>query len=141
MAAEKRIQIGVGKLKLSLLRATEANISEENDAEIIKTFDEPVTAPSSDAGYTIDISMLEARSLKDYKTLKKILKQLKTTTGTLSLYETVRHNQGDFETENHFTGVTLKSNKIKYSADSLSARDLSFSAETLREVVAGEEIV
>ena len=140
MAAEKRIQIGVGKLKLKLLRATEANVSEENDSEIIKTFDEPVTAPSSDAGYTIDISMLEARSLADYKKLKQILKQLKTTTGTLSIYETVRHKKGDFEVENHFTGVTLKSNKIKYSADSLSARDLSLSAETLREVVAGEEI-
>ena len=138
--ADKRIQIGVGKQSLSLLRATEANVSEENDSEVIKTFDEPVSVPSSDAGFTIDISMLEARSLKDYKLLKQILKKLKNEPGTLSIYETVRHKQGDFEVENHFSGVTLKSNKIKYSADSLSARDLSFNAETMREIVAGTEI-
>lgn len=138
--ADKRIKISVGKLSLSLLRATEANVSEEIDSEIIKTFDEPVSVPSSDAGFTIDISALEARTVKDYKRLKQILKQMKTTSGKISLYETVRHKKGDFEVENHFTGVTLKSNKVKYSADSLTARDLSFNAETMREVVDGEEI-
>lgn len=138
--ADKRIQIGVGKLKLNLLRATEANVSEENDSEIVKTFDEPVSVPSSEAGYTIDISALEARSLTEYKRLKQILKQMKNTTGTLSIYETIRHKKGDFEVENHFSGVSLTSNKVKYSADSLSARDLSFNAETMREIVDNEEI-
>ena len=71
--ADKRIQLGVGKLKLNLLRATEANVSEENDSEIVKTFDEPVSVPSSEAGFTIDISMLEARSLAEYKRLKQIV--------------------------------------------------------------------
>lgn len=138
--ADKRIQLGVGKLKLNLLRATEANVSEENDSEIVKTFDEPVSVPSSEAGFTIDISMLEARSLAEYKRLKQILKLMKSTTGTLSIYETVRHKKGDFEVENHFSGVSLTSNKVKYSADSLSARDLSFNAETMREIVDNEEI-
>ena len=138
--ADKRIQLGVGKLKLNLLRATEANVSEENDSEIVKTFDEPVSVPSSEAGFTIDISMLEARSLAEYKRLKQILKLMKITTGTLSIYETVRHKKGDFEVENHFSGVSLTSNKVKYSADSLSARDLSFNAETMREIVDNEEI-
>ena len=138
--ADKRINIGVGKLTLSLLRATEATVSEENDSEIIKTFDEPVPAPSSEAGFTIDISALEARNVKQYKQLKKILKLMKTQEGKLTIYETVRHKAGDFETENHFTGVTLKSNKVKYSADSLTARDLSFNAGANREVIDGEEI-
>ena len=138
--ADKRIQIGVGKLKLSLLGVTKADISEENDTDVVKTFDDPVVSPSSDAGFTIDLSMLEARSVKDYKTLKKILKQMKSEKGTLSMYETIKHKSTTFEEEQHYSGVSLKSNKVSYSAENLSARDVSFSAETMREIVAGEEI-
>lgn len=138
--ADKRIQLKVGTMTLSLLRATEANVSEEIDSNLVKTFDESVSVPSDSDAYTIDISMLEARSLSDFKKLKQILKRLKTQTGSLSIYETIRHKKGDFETEYHFTGVSLKSNKIKYSADSLSARDVSFNATSMREIVDNVEI-
>ena len=138
--ADVRIQIGCGDLNLSLLRATKASVNEEIDSEVVKTFDEPVSAPSSEGGYTIDISALEARSLSDFITLKKILKLMKTETGTLSIFETVKHKEGNFEAENHLTGVSLASNKVEYEAESLTARDLSFNAETLREIVNNEEI-
>lgn len=137
--ADKRIQIGVGDLNLSLLRATEATVTDELDSNITKTFDEPVTE-SSEGGFTIDVSALEARSLSDFITLKKIIKRMKSEKGTLSLFETVKHKEGNFETEYHFSGVGLSSNKVKYSADSLTARDLSFKAETNREIVNNEEI-
>ena len=138
--ADKRVRISVGKLKLTILRVKSADVEENLDSEIIKTFDEPVTAPSSEGGYNINISALEARSLSDYKKLKQILKQLKTTKGSLSIYETVRHKNGDFEVENHFSDVSLTSNKVNYDAEDLTARDLSFNAATLREVIEGEEI-
>ena len=138
--ADKRIQIGVGDLNLSLLRATKASIDEKIDSEIVKTFDEPVSVPSSEGGYTIDIEVLEARSLSDFITLKKIIKRLKNETGTLSIFETVKHKEGNFEMENHFSGISLSSNKVEFSADSLTARSLSFSAETMREIVNNEEI-
>lgn len=136
----KRVQIGVGDLKLGLLRVKGINVEEKIDSEVVKTFDEPVSVPSSDGGYNIDINTLEARSLTDFKLLKKILKRLKTETGTLSIYELVKHKEGNFETENHFSGVSLSSNKVKFDAEDLTSRDLSFNAESMREIVDNEEI-
>ena len=86
MAADKRIQIGVPEnlteglpaISLQILRVTEASVSEELDSDIVKTFDEPVSVPSNDGGYTIDISALEARDVNDFIKLKKPLKRLKT---------------------------------------------------------------
>lgn len=138
--ADKRVQLGCGDLNLALLRATKAEINEEIGSDVVKTFDEPVIPPSEDGGYTIDISALEARSLSDFITLKRILKRMKTEDGTLSVFETVRHKEGDFETENHLSEVRLTSNKVSYAADSLTARDLSFKAASLREIVNNEEI-
>ena len=138
--ADKRVQIGVGDLKLALLRVTEFKVSEEIDSDLVKTFDEPVSVPSSEGGFTIDVSALEARSLTDFKKLKKIIKRLKTETGTLSVYETIKHKEGNFEMENHFSGVSLSSNEVTFNAEDLTARDLSFNAESMREIVDNEEI-
>ena len=138
--ADKRVQIGVGDLTLAFLRVTEASISEELDSDIVKTFDEPVSVPSNDGGYTIDISALEARNREDFITLKRILKRMKTETGTLSIYETVKHRDGNFEVENHLSGVTLTSNEVSYDAEDLTARDVSFNAEAMREIVDNEDI-
>ena len=137
---DKRITIGVGDLQLGLLRVTEASVEEEIDSDKVKTFDEAVVVPSNEGGYTIDISMIEARSLDDFKTLKKIIKRLKSENGILSIYETVKHKSGDFEQENHFSEVNLASNKVTFSATDLTARDVSFNAGFMREVVDGEEI-
>lgn len=138
--ADKRVQIGVGDLTLAFLRVTEASISEELDSDIVKTFDEPVSVPSNDGGYTIDISALEARNRDDFITLKRILKRMKTETGNLSIYETIKHRDGNFEVENHLSGVTLTSNEVSYDAEDLTARDVSFNAEAMREIVDNEEI-
>lgn len=138
--ADKRVQIGCGDLNLSVLRTTKATITEEIDSDIVKTFDEPVSVPSTDGGFTVDLSILEARNLNDFITLKKILKRMKTETGTLSIFETIKHKEGNFETENHFGGVSVSSNKVEFSADSLTARDISFKCETKREIVNNEEI-
>lgn len=138
--ADKRVQIGVGGLNLPVLRVTEVKVSEEIDSDLVKTFDEPVSVPSSEGGFTIDVSALEARSLTDFKTLKKIIKKLKTETGTLSVYEVIKHKEGNFEMENHFSGVSLSSNEVTFNAEDLTARDLSFNAESMREIVDNEEI-
>lgn len=137
---DKRVTIGVGDLQLSLLRVTEASFEEELDSDKVKTFDEAVVVPSNDGGYTIDISIIEARSREDFITLKKIIKQMKSENGILSIYETVKHKEGNFEQENHFSEVNLASNKVTFSATDLTARDLSFNAGGMREVVDGEEI-
>lgn len=148
MVADKRVQIsvpentseGLPALTLAFLRVTEASIEENLDSDIVKTFDEPVTVPSNDGGYSISISALEARSKEDFITLKRILKRMKTETGNLSIYETIKHRDGNFESENHLTGVSLTSNEVKYDAEDLTARDVEFNAEACRELVDNEEI-
>lgn len=138
--ADKRVQIGVGDLQLGVLRVTKVDVDEQFDSDITKTFDEPVSSPSNDGGFKIDMSAIEARSLNDFKMLKRIIKRMKTEDGTLSLYETVKHKEGDFEQENHFSGVRVTGNKVSFDAENLTARDLSFNAETMREIVDNEEI-
>ena len=145
--ADKRVNIGVKidelgvDKSLQLLRVTEANISEEIDSQMVKTFDDPVSVPSNDGGFTVDLSMLEARNVNEYRTLKEILGYLKKYQGTLSIIETVKHKDGNFEQENHFSGVSLASNKVKFSATDLTARDVSFNAESMREYIDGEEVI
>ena len=72
--ADKTVIISCKELSLKFLGVTEAKITEELDSDKVKTFDDPVIVPSSDGGYTVDISALEARSVDDFVTLKKILK-------------------------------------------------------------------
>lgn len=128
-------------LTLKFLRVTEAKISEELDSDVVKTFDEPVTVPSSDGGYTVDISALEARSVEDFILLKRILKNLKTTPGSITISETVKYSPDQiFDDVNFLSGVTLSSNEVTYNAEDLTARDLSFKAKNLEETVNGEVI-
>ena len=128
-------------LTLTFLRVTEAKISEELDSDVVKTFDEPVTVPSSDGGYTVDISALEARSVEDFILLKRILKNLKTTPGSITISETVKYSPDQiFDDVNFLSGVTLSSNEVTYNAEDLTARDLSFKAKKLEETVNGEVI-
>ena len=140
MAASKTVIISCKGESLKFLRVTEAKISEELDSDIVKTFDEPVGVPSSDGGYTIDISALEARSVEDFVKLKKILKLMKSYKGEITISEDVKYKNGSFLDENYLSGVSLSSNEVSYDAEDLTARELSFNAEALREVVNGEEI-
>lgn len=140
MVADKRVQISCDGLQLEFKRVTEVKISEELDSDIVKTFDEPVSVPSSDGGFTVDIDALEARNVDEFFTLKTILKRMKTTSGNISVYETVKHRDGNFEAENHLGGVTLTSNEVTYNAEDLTARSLSFNAESNREVIDGRTV-
>jgi len=138
--ADKRITLQCGDYKLQLLRATEVKDKEEIDSDVKKTFDEPITTPSSDGGYTIDVSIIEARSVDDFITLKKILKMMKSEEGEVSIFEDVKHREGNFTDEKHFTGVKLSSNEGTMSAEDLTAREISFIAQSLMEYVNGVEI-
>ena len=138
--ADKRITLQCGDYKLQLLRATEVKDKEEIDSDVKKTFDEPITTPSSDGGYTIDVSIIEARSVDDFIILKKILKMMKSEEGEVSVFEDVKHREGNFTDEKHFTGVKLSSNEGTMSAEDLTAREISFIAQSLMEYVNGVEI-
>lgn len=128
-------------LTLTFLRVTEAKISEELDSDVVKTFDEPVAVPSSDGGYTVDISALEARSVDDFILLKRILATIKHTPGNITISETVKYSPDQiFDDVNFLSGVTLTSNEVTYNAEDLTARELSFKATTLKETINGTEI-
>lgn len=148
MVNEKRVQIGVPEnpeeglpaLSLAYMRVQSVDVEEEIDSEIISTFSEAVTVPSSDGGYSIDISALEAQTIEDFITLKKIFKRLKTETGTLAVYEDIKVKGTSFTSEYQFTGVSLKSNKVSYDAEDMTAREVSLNAEAMEETANGETI-
>ena len=75
-----------------------------------------------------------------FHTLKKILKKLKSESGNLTVKENIKHKTGNFDDENYLSGVTLTSNEVTYDAEDLTARELSFNAEAMKEIVDGEEI-
>ena len=139
--ADKTVIISVANLELTFKRVTEVKISEELDSDIVKTFDEPVTVPSSDGGYTVDISALEARNVDEFKTLKKILKKLKSESGNITVKENIKHKTGNFTDERHYGGVMLSSNEVTVSAEDLTARDLSFSASSCQEIINDEAVI
>ena len=136
----KTVIISCGDLTLTFYSVTEAKISEELDSDTTATFDGPVAIPSSDSGYTVDISALEARNVEEFINLKKILKRMKKNKGSITISEEVKHKDITFPDVNFLNGVTLTSNEVTYSAEDLTARELSFKAETLEETVNGTVI-
>ena len=127
--------------KLTFKKVTEAKISEELDSDIVKTFDEPVSVPSSDGGYKIDISALEARTVEEFFTLKQILLKMKDTPGNITISEIVKvKGEAAFEDANYLGGVMLTNNEVTYDAEDLTARELSFNAETCEEKVNGKPV-
>lgn len=142
--ADKRVTIEATykgtKYSLPLVRVTEVKESEEIDSDMVATFDEAVPVPSTEAGYTIDISTLEARNVDEFIKLKRIIKGLKSDTGSLSVFETIKHKEGNFEVERHYNNVNLSSNEVTLSAEDLTARDLSFNAGECVEKVNNTEI-
>ena len=139
--ADKTVIISVDGKELTFNRVTEVKISEELDSEVVKTFDEPVSVPSSDGGYKIDISALEARTVEKFFTLKQILQRMKTVPGDITVIETVKVKGEDpFDDENHLGSVLLSSNEVTYDAEDLTARELSFTAETNSELVNGQPV-
>ena len=65
---------------------------------------------------------------------------MKSDTGSLSVFETIKHKEGNFEVERHYNNVNLSSNEVTLSAEDLTARDLSFNAGECIEKVNNTEI-
>lgn len=142
MAPTKFVTIECDGLRLEELKSvTEVKVSEEIDSDIVKTFDEPVTVPASDGGYTLDVSVIATRNVNDFITLKRIIKRMKTIEGNIQVREVYKRNDGDVTEVNDFGGVLLSSNEVTYSPDDLTARDLSFKAKRVIEKVNNTEII
>ena len=139
--ADKRVTIQAGGFSLNMVRVTEVKESEEIDSDITKTFDEPVPVTSSEGGYTIDVSTLEARNVNEFIILKRIIKALKTESGELSVFEDIKHKTGNFTDEMHYGGVMLSSNEVTVSAEDLTARDLSFTASSCKEIINDNTVI
>lgn len=141
MAGEKTVIISVDGKELTVKHVTEAKISEELDSDIVKTFDEPVTVPSTDGGFTIDIDALEVRTVDDFFLLKQILRRMRTEEGDISITETFKiKGQQPFDNVHALSGVLLTSNEVTYNAEDLTARSLSFSAKSYEEYVNGQPV-
>lgn len=144
MATRKTVTIqgyyGGVSLSLDFLHVTDFSENRNLDSDIKKTFSGAVPIPSSDGGYTIKISTLEARDLEDFIKLKRILKGMEEAEGSISIFEDVKNKTGDFTQEHHYTGVLISSNEVTFSSEDLTARDLEFTAKDHREVAGGIEV-
>lgn len=136
MAQYKFVTISCNGNELSNLKSvTEVKVSEEIDSDLVKTFDEPVPAPASDGGYTIDVSFLATRDVEEFITLKRILRDMKTIEGNIQVKEVHARKNGDVTERNDFNGVLINKNEGNYNATDLTARDLTFKAKSVLEYV------
>lgn len=138
---DKYISLRCEDIELANLRGvTKTKVSEEIDSDLVKTWDDPIPVPASDGGYTIDVSVIKTRTVEDFVKLKKFIKLVKKSEGTISIMETHRRTDGDVTEEMHFSGCLLSSNEFEISAEDLTAKDLSFKAKSLTEKINGTEI-
>lgn len=139
--ANKTVVLSCNQLSITVHNVTEVKIKEELDSDKIKTFDGPIVVPSSDAGFSVDVSLLDVQTVWDFINLKSLLNLLKKNPGEMTVFEMVKLQDGtEFLTVNHLSGVVLSSNEVTYSPEDLTARNVSFKAQTLTENVNGMEI-
>lgn len=126
-------------ISVEVPRITEVKVSRELDGgdptPIING--EPVSVPTSDKGFTIDISTIYADSVDQYVKLAQVLKGLEENKGTLSVFEEIKTKEGTIEDEKNCHGVLISSNEYTLNAEDLSASELTFTAEKAEHKVNG----
>ena len=143
--ADKTVSIKVNnnpKLKMTFKHVTEVKPKEELDSDSVDTFDGSVSRGTEHPKYTIDISKLDVETADNtmsamarYALLKKILKALRNNQGTLTISEKVYpKGEGAFRVTEHYNNIFLASNDHTLSPKDLTARDLSFKAESRTDV-------
>lgn len=124
-------------LSMDFQYVTEVKPKEELESDTTKTFDGPVVRGTDNPAYTIDINLLDLTKattdmtpMEVYSYVRRMLKLLRNNHGTLSLSEVVKPKVGGaFRVSETYSGVLLASNNYTISAEDLTARELSFSAE------------
>lgn len=143
--ADKTVSIEVNdhpELKMTFRHVTEVKPKEELDSENTDTFDGPVGRGTENPGYTIDISKLDLEkaegglsAMERYALMKRILVALRNNKGTLYVSEVFRpKGEGPFEAAEIYNNIMLASNEHALNPKDLTARDLSFTAETRTDV-------
>ena len=126
-------------ISVEVPRITEVKISRELDGgdptPIING--DPVSVPTSDKGYEIEISSIYADSIDQYIKLAQVLKALEENKGTLSVFEEIKTKEGTFPDEQNCHGVLISSNEYTLNAEDLSASELTFTAEKAEHKVNG----
>lgn len=129
-------------ISVEVPRITEVKVTRELDGgeptPIING--DPVSVPTSDKGYEIEISTIYADSIDQYIKLAQVLKALETEKGTLSVFETLQTKEGTIKDEKNCHGVLLSDREYTLNAEDLSASELTFTAEKSEHKVNGTVI-
>ena len=140
--ADKTVIIAVNdfpELKMTFKHVTKFEPSEELDSDNTDTFDGPVGRGTENPSYKIDISKLDLEAtdetglsaMERYDLLKEILRALRNNKGTITASEVMKpKGEGAFKATEHYNNVLLSSNKHTIDPKDLTARDLSFTAES-----------
>lgn len=146
--ADKTVSIGVTdpsdntELLLTFKHVTKAECEEDLDSDNIDTFDGPVGRGTENPGYKIDISQLDLEApdsgmsaRERYILLKRILKIMRNNKGTITISEmSYPRGEAPFRVTETYNDVLLSSNKHTVDPKDLTARDLSFNAESRTDV-------
>lgn len=129
-------------ISVEVPRITEVKVSRELDGgdptPIING--KPVSVPTSDKGYKVEIETIYADSIDQYIKLAQVLKAMEENKGTLSVFETLQTKEGTIEDEKNCHGVLISSNEYTLNAEDLSASSLTFTAEKAEHKVNGTVI-
>lgn len=129
-------------ISVEVPRITEVKVNRERDGgdptPIING--DPVSVPTSDKGYEIEISTIYADSIEQYIKLAQVLKGFETNKGTLSVFETLETKEGTITDEKNCHGVLITKNEYTLNAEDLSASELTFTAEKAEHKVNGTVI-
>lgn len=129
-------------ISVEVPRITEVKVSRELDGgdptPIING--DPVSVPTSDKGYEIEISTIYADSIDQYIKLAQVLKALEQNKGTLSVFERITTKEGTIDDEKNCHGVLISESEYTLNAEDLSASELTFTAEKCEHKVNGTVI-
>ena len=117
-------------------RGTGVSIDENAEVSTEKTFDGPVNFGIDKTEYTVSVDKLIAPDVETYLAMRKVLKDMRTNKGEVTIKETVREKGGtSYTVKEIFLGCLVSKYSKEIKVDSLTTESIEFTAEDLDEEI------
>ena len=117
-------------------RGTGVSIDENAEVSTEKTFDGPVNFGIDKTEYTVSVDKLIAPDVETYLAMRKVLKDMRTNKGEVTIKEVVREKGGtSYTVKEIFLGCLVSKYSKEIKVDSLTTESIEFTAEDLDEEI------
>ena len=117
-------------------RGTGVKIDENAEVSTEKTFDGPVNFGIDKTEYTVSVDKLIAPDVETYLAMRKVLKDMRTNKGEVTIKEVVREKGGtSYTVKEIFLGCLVSKYSKEIKVDSLTTESIEFTAEDLDEEI------